>query len=160
MTWPTEAQCPKFYGPKGENQTSIVLPFPMVLDWDRTKTIRTMTCHEKVADAMLRVFTKLRDHYGMTQLEDLGINQFGGCLNVRPKRGSKPRNGQVQWSIHSWGCAVDLDPDRNKLKETKTTARFARPEYLPMWKIIEGEGAISLGRARNFDWMHFQFARV
>jgi hypothetical protein len=29
-----------------------------------------------------------------------------------------------------------------------------------MWRIIEGEGAVSLGRARNFDWMHWQFARL
>ena len=154
MTWPTEAQCPKFYGPKGENQTSIALPFPMVLDWDKTKTIRTMTCHEKVAEPMTRIFQNLLAHYGLEKLRELGIDQFGGCLNVRLKRGSKS-----SWSIHSWGCAVDLDPDRNGLRETSKTARFARPEYLPMWKIIENEGAVSLGRARNFDWMHWQFAR-
>jgi len=155
MNWPTEAQCLKFYGKMGENQTQIVLPYPMVLDWAPTTRITTMTCHEKVADAMLRVFTKLRSEYGEEKLHELGIDQFGGCLNVRLKRGSSS-----QWSIHSWGCAVDLDADRNMLKESKRTARFARPEYLPMWRIIEGEGAVSLGRARNFDWMHWQFARL
>jgi len=155
MTWPTEAECPKFYGPKGENQTSIVLPYPMVLDWDTKTTIKKMTCHEKVADSLIRIFKKLLDEYGIEELKKLGIDQFGGCLNVRLKRGSKS-----SWSIHSWGCAVDLDPDRNQLRETSKTARFARPEYLPMWKIIENEGAVSLGRARNFDWMHFQFARL
>jgi hypothetical protein len=154
MTWPTEAQCPKFYGKMGENQTQIVLPYPMVLDWAPTTRITKLTCHEKVADAMLRVFTKLKGEYGEEKLRELGIDQFGGCLNVRLKRGSKSA-----WSIHSWGCAVDLDADRNMLKETKRTARFARLEYLPMWKIIEGEGAVSYGRARDFDWMHWQFAR-
>jgi len=154
MTWPTEAECPKFFGKKGENQTQIVLPYPMVLDWNKAARITTMTCHEKVADAMLRVFTKLKGEYGEAKLHELGIDQFGGCLNVRLKRGSSS-----QWSIHSWGCAVDLDADRNMLKETKRTARFARLEYLPMWKIIEGEGAVSYGRARDFDWMHWQFAR-
>ena len=155
MNWPTESECPKFYGPKGENQTSIVLPYPMVLDWEPATVIHKMTCHEKIADALTRIFTKLLAEYGEAKLRDLGINQFGGCLNVRLKRGSK-----TSWSIHSWGVAVDLDPDRNQLRETSRTARFARPEYLPMWKIIEGEGAVSLGRARNFDWMHFQFARL
>ena len=155
MTWPTEAECPKFYGPKGENQTQIVLPYPMVLDWEPSTRITKMTCHEKVADAMLRVFTKLKGEYGEEKLRELGIDQFGGCLNVRLKRGSSSA-----WSIHSWGCAVDLDADRNMLKETKRTARFARPEYAPMWKIIEGEGAVSYGRARDFDWMHWQFARL
>ena len=155
MTWPRESECPKFYGPKGENQTVIDLPYPMTLDWDRGKVIRRMTCHEKVAEPMRRIFDKLLAEYGAARLTELGIDQFGGCLNVRLKRGSRS-----SWSIHSWGVAVDLDPDRNLLRETARTARFARPEYLPMWKIIEGEGAVSLGRARNFDWMHFLFARL
>jgi hypothetical protein len=107
-----------------------------------------------VAEAMSRVFSKLHSEYGNAKLAELGIDRFGGCLNVRLKRGSKSA-----WSIHSWGCAVDLDPARNQLRETSATARFARPEYLPMWKIIESEGAVSLGRAKNYDWMHFQFAR-
>jgi hypothetical protein len=155
MTWPTESECPKFYGPKGENQTSIVLPYAMVLAWDVSAKVSRMTCHEKVADPMRRIFTKLLEEYGEAKLRELGIDRFGGCLNVRLKRGSR-----TSWSIHSWGCAVDLDPDRNGLRETSKTARFARPQYLPMWKIIEGEGAVSLGRARNFDWMHWQFARI
>jgi hypothetical protein len=155
MNWPTEAQCPKFYGKMGENQTQIVLPYPMVLDWAPGTRITEMTCHEKVADAMLRVFTKLKGEYGEEKLRELGIDQFGGCLNVRLKRGSKS-----SWSIHSWGCAVDLDPDRNQLRWDMKRAQFGKPEYIPMWKIIEGEGAVSLGRARGFDPMHWQFARL
>lgn len=155
MNWPTESQCPKFYGPKGENQTSIILPYPMILDWSPKESIKKMTCHEKVANSMLRIFKKLLDEYGFEELHKLGIDQFGGCLNVRLKRGSK-----TAWSIHSWGCAVDLDPDRNTLKMTMKQAQFGKPEYLPMWKIIEGEGAVSLGRTKNFDPMHWQFARL
>jgi hypothetical protein len=29
-----------------------------------------------------------------------------------------------------------------------------------MWKIIESEGAVSLGRRKDYDWMHWQFARL
>lgn len=143
-----------FYGPVGENQTQIALPYPMVLDWDVTAKVTKITCHEKVADAMTRIFQGLLATYGYDKLHDLGIDQFGGMLNVRKMRGGSA------WSIHSWGAACDLDADRNTLRETKKTARFARPEYLKMWKIIEAEGATSLGRARDFDWMHFQFANL
>lgn len=155
MSWPTEADCEKFYGPKGENQTSIQLPYAMRLAWDAKVAVSKITCHEKVAEPLGRIFANLLSEYGYDKLQQLGIDLFGGCLNVRLKRGSKSA-----WSIHSWGVAVDLDPDRNRLRETSRTARFARPEYAAMWRIIEDEGAVSLGRARNYDWMHFQFARL
>jgi len=51
-----------------------------------------------------------------------------------------------------------MDPDNNQLKWGKDRASFAKPVYNDYWKIVEAEGATSLGRSRNFDWMHFQFA--
>lgn len=151
--WPKQdyASMVKFYGPVGENQIQIQLPYPMVLDWE-PKTVTRITCHEKVADAMVRIFKNLQSHYGYDKLHALGIDQFGGMLNVRKMRGGSA------WSIHSWGAAIDLDPNRNQLKWGKDRAQLAKPVYLPMWKIIEAEGATSLGRARNIDFMHSQFA--
>ena len=155
MTWPTESECTKFFGTKGENQTSIQLPYPMRLAWDMDTLVHKITCHEKVAEPLGRIFAKLYSEYGQAKLTELGIDRFGGCLNVRLKRGSK-----TSWSIHSWGVAIDLDPDRNTLRETSRTARFARPEYLEMWRIFESEGFVSLGRAKDYDWMHAQAARL
>lgn len=154
--WPKQdyASMVKYFGAIGENQIQIQLPYPMILDWDTTTTVKRITCHEKVAEAMTTIFKNLLSHYGEEKIHELGIDQFGGMLCVRKMRGGSA------WSIHSWGVACDLDPDRNQLRETKKSARFARPEYLPMWKIIEAEGATSLGRARDFDWMHFQFANL
>jgi hypothetical protein len=77
---------------------------------------------------------------------------FGGCLNVRKMRGGSA------WSIHSWGAAIDLDPDNNQLKWASPKATFSKKEYEPFWKIVEAEGWTSLGRRRNYDWMHFQAA--
>jgi hypothetical protein len=68
--------------------------------------------------------------------------------------------GGTALSMHAWGIAVDLDPINNQLRWGKDRASFARPEYLPFWKIVEAHGATSLGRAKNYDWMHFQFATI
>jgi hypothetical protein len=144
----------KFFGPVGQNQTQIALPYPMVLAWDMGVKVSRITCHEKVVSSLQSIFDKLLAEYGHTRIRELGIDLFGGCLNVRKMRGG------TAWSIHSWGAAIDIDPDRNRLRETSATARFARREYLPMLEAFESEGWVSLGVARDYDWMHFQAARL
>ena len=62
--------------------------------------------------------------------------------------------------MHSWGIAVDLNPAQNRLKWDDKKAVFAKPVYLPFWEIVESYGGVSLGREKNFDWMHFQFAKL
>ena len=105
-------------------------------------------------DSLYRVLNKVLSAYGENEIHRLGLDLFGGCLNVRKKRGGS------QMSTHSWGIAVDYDPSHNKLRWGMDRARFAKPEYLEWWKIWESEGWVSLGRQRNFDWMHIQAAKV
>jgi hypothetical protein len=68
--------------------------------------------------------------------------------------------GGTKWSTHSWGIAIDYDPERNRLNWGRDKASFAKPEYGDWWKIWEKEGWVSLGRTRNFDWMHIQAAKL
>ena len=96
------------------------------LAWDLNTKVSRMSCHKLVADKFLGVFNDLLAHYGYEKIVLLGIDLFGGCFNFRKMRGGS------DWSKHSWGVAVDLDPARNLLKETSKTARFARPEYQEM----------------------------
>ena len=129
---------------------TIQLPYPMRLAWDTDTSVNRMRCHKLVADKFLAVFNEIHRVYGYAKIKELGIDLFGGCFNFRKMRGGN------DWSRHSWGVAIDLDPARNKLKETSKTARFARPEYKPMIDIFYKHGFISLGVEKNFDWMHFE----
>lgn len=144
----------KKYGSPNETGSGylvkIELPYPMRIAWDTTHTVSTMMCHKLVADKLIAIFNDLLAHYGIEKIKELGIDLFGGCFNYRKMRGGS------DWSTHSWGIAIDLDPSRNKLKETSKTARFARPEYKPMIDVFYKHGFESLGREKNYDWMHFQ----
>jgi hypothetical protein len=125
----------------------IVLPYPMYYDG---KKVTKISCHKLVADKLLAIFNDILDFYGQEAIHDLKIDDYGGCFNYRLMRGG------TKLSVHSWGCAIDLNPSRNLLKETSKTARFARMEYKPMIDIFYKHGFESLGREKNYDWMHFQ----
>ena len=149
----TTEQTIKRYGvpnEQGSYLTTINLPYPMRIAWDLNTTVTKMRCHKDVAYNFKAVFDELLRVYGYEQIKELGIDLFGGCFNFRKMRGGS------SWSKHSWGIAIDLDPARNKLKETSKTARFARPEYKQMIDIFYKHGFISLGREKNYDWMHFE----
>lgn len=153
--WPlqTQSELEKFYGPVGSNMTKVVLPYPVKIAWATEKVVTRFTCHEKVADSISRVLTRVADHYG-DDISKLGLDLWGGCLNVRKMRGGS------KWSTHSWGMAIDWDPSRNQLRWKKDKANFAKPVYEKWWKLWEQEGWVSLGREKNYDWMHVQAARV
>jgi hypothetical protein len=154
--WPTQdyKSMTSFYGDIGENQTLLVLPYPMKLAWDNSTWVTKLTCHKKVTKSIYTIFENTLKTYGEKEITKLKLDIFGGCLNVRKMRGGS------SWSIHSWGTAIDLDPDNNMLKWGRDKATFAKKEYNEFWKIVEAEGWISLGRVKNYDWMHFQAARL
>lgn len=151
--WPTQANVPSFYGAVGANQVMIEVPYEMKLAWDTSSPVRRISCHAKVADSVVRVLSKVKATYG-TDIPRLRLDLFGGCLNVRKMRGGS------SYSMHAWGIALDFDPDRNALRMNHNMATFARDEYLPWFEAWEEEGWVSLGRERDFDWMHVQAARL
>ena len=153
--WPRQGAVAAFYGPAGGPDCTAgrcVLPFAFPLAWDGSQRVTQFACHAKVAAALTGIFADAAAHYGETEFRRLRLDQFGGCYNYRPMRGG------TALSMHAWGIAVDLDPINNQLLWGKDRAAFARPEYDPFWRIVEAAGATSLGRAKNYDFMHFQFA--
>lgn len=156
--WPTEREVlsgHSIFGHPGDpgSLVSIPLPYPLRPSWSPDTELTSITCHRLIAGPLTRIFQRTLEHYGMDRIRELRLDIYGGCFNNRPIRGgSRP-------SLHAWGIAVDLDPERNTLYMIAPEAAFSGPEYDAFWSIVEREGAFSLGRERNYDWMHFQFAR-
>jgi hypothetical protein len=117
-------------------------------------SISHISCHTKVADSLEAVLANVHAHYGDAELKRLRLNLFGGCFNPRKKRGGS------SWSTHAWAVAIDWDPSRNQLQWGRDRASLSRPEYTFWWRAWEAEGWVSLGRSRNYDWMHIQAARL
>lgn len=149
----TDQQIIAKYGQPGDvNQlTKILLPYPMRIAWKPESTVNAIQCHKLIANELLTVFNDIKFHYGYDDLKALGIDLFGGCVNVRLMRGSK-----TKWSRHSWGIAVDIFPEKNGLRTKWIDAQFSKPEYVKMVEIFYNHGFFSYGKERNFDAMHFE----
>lgn len=155
--WPAQSEIRNNKSPFGKNGTGLVtisVPYPLRLAWDTKQTVTRITCHALVSEALQRIFQKTLAHYGLGKIKELGLDLYGGCYNDRPIAGGKSK------SMHAWGIAVDFDPDHNGMNTHAPHARFSGREYEPFWDIVEGEGAVSLGRKKDYDWMHFQFAEL
>jgi hypothetical protein len=138
------------YGSVGTDQVRAQIPYTLRLDWDLSTTITSFSCHRLVKDEVESIFNSILRHYGPERIRQLGLDRFGGCLNVRKKRGGST------WSTHSWGSSIDLYPTQNQMRWKKDRAFFARKEYEVFMNIWDNHGWMSLGRCANFDWQHFQ----
>ncbi|MEY9234065.1 peptidoglycan hydrolase-like protein with peptidoglycan-binding domain [Bradyrhizobium japonicum] len=154
--WPKESQAAltAFYGPHGDPGALVQVrcPWPLQIAWEPYTPVKTIRCHRKVADSLGTVLEAIHQRYGEAELKRLGLNLFGGSYNDRKIRGGD------RWSTHAWGIAIDWDPDRNQLNWHQDKAGLARPEYNDWWAIWEREGWYSLGRKKDYDWMHVQAA--
>jgi hypothetical protein len=153
----TTAQAIRDFGKpnqQGSYLTTIDLPYPMRLAWDKKTTVKKMRCHKLVAQNFHNVFTDLLNHYGLPKIQELGIDLFGGCFNFRAMRGGS------DYSRHSWGIAIDLDPERNGLKTPFLKAQFSKPEYNALHEIFEKHGFENLGKVMNYDTMHWQIKHI
>ena len=154
---PAYEDIPRVFGPAaGPLATAgrCILPFPFVIAWDKTQKINSFACHQLAAPVFMSIIAEAAKHYGEKQFRALRLDYFGGCYNHRPMRGGN------RLSTHSWGIAWDIDPIRNQLRWDGDRAALARPEYGPFWNIVEAHGAVSLGRTRDFDWMHVQLSKA
>lgn len=117
------------------------VPFPLVLSFDHSRSVTHFSCHKLMVGVFENVFSEIQSQGLQSQ-----ISSFGGCFSFRPQRtGSK-------LSAHSWGIAIDLNPETN--------AQGSAGNMSP--------GIVEIFRASGFEWggdwpgrtrdpMHFQF---
>jgi hypothetical protein len=156
--WPSQAAVRggnSIFGKAGDaEQVYLTLPYPMRLAWETETVVKRIMCHKLVKDSLERIFQKTLDFYGIDKIQELGLDLYGGCYNNRNTIGGSSK------SIHAWGIAVDMDPDHNAYKTKAPKASLSGAEYDAFWSFVEAEGGVSLGRERDYDWMHFQFATL
>lgn len=84
--------------------TTLVLPFSMPLDWERSVLVSKMRCHKLIADTFEEVFNQIVEQ-GLQST----VKTFGGCYEGRTQRGANVI------STHAWGIAIDLNPFENQM---------------------------------------------
>ena len=90
--------------------------------------------------------------WGTEAIERARLDLCGGVFNFRLQRGGS------NLSIHSWGAAIDIDPERNRLGRRYSAGAGMIPRAAV--DIFEAEGWEWGGRWSRPDAMHFQAART
>lgn len=123
------------------------IPYPMRLSWKTDEVVHKLTCNVACRSSLMNILDRILKMYGsMKEVQDAGMDLYGGCYNFRRARGTgKP-------SMHSWGAAIDLNPDQNPL------GKKWEKGMMPMCvvQLFEDEGWTWGGRWKNRpDCMHF-----
>lgn len=156
--WPTQAEVrtgKSLFGLAGneKNLATFIFPYQMFYNGQEIRSNSTRV-HKLVLEPLRRIFDRTLGFYGARRIHELGLDRFDGCFNNRATVGGKSK------SLHAWGIALDMDAGRNSYNVRSPQAAFSGKEYEMFWSFVESEGGVSLGRERNLDWMHFQFARL
>ena len=153
--WPTQKEVRSgksvFGAPGSKRLVRIVPPYPLYYDGGK---VSSLAVHELVADDVVEALQEVLDVYGYARIKELGLDQYGGCYNYRKTTGGSTL------SMHAWGIALDFCPEGNGMHDRAPEASLSREECRAWWDIWERHGAVSMGRARGYDWMHVQFARL
>ena len=120
--WPKQSECKSFYGnpdangdgsadPQWEHTNLMIIqcPWVLTLSWNPSGLTRKIRAHRRCASSLQSVLEKIWMSYGQDQkkIEEARLHLFGGSYQFRLKR----RGNSL--SMHSYGCALDFDPQVN-----------------------------------------------
>ena len=142
----------RVFGAPGNESNLVTFTFPylMVLAWDKRTMVKRSRCHKLIKEPLVAALQELLDTYGTAWIKQHGLHLFGGIYNFRKTRGGKST------SKHSWGIAIDLNPDSNGNRVPWPSKATMPIEAI---KIFEKHGFKSAARAWGRDAMHFQYTK-
>jgi len=119
------------------------IPFPLRLSWKPHVLTKYIQCHRDIGEALIDALHEIGQYKGVDWLGDKRYDYYGGCFNFRKKR------GQGQLSVHSYGIAIDLNPQ---------LAPYRKKSHQPKFIV---DAFVSRGFYWGGDWlvpdgMHFQ----
>lgn len=141
------------YGRAGDesNLVTVDAPYTLYVEGKATNRLRV---HKAIADRVQAALRDVLTVYGKENIHRLKLDVYDGCFNNRSTVSGKSK------SMHAWGIALDFCAEDNTYSMKAPKARFSGAEYKHWWEIWESHGAVSLGRERDYDWMHLQFATL
>lgn len=160
--WPHESVLTlnAFYGdPRGgngnssahwenENLVRWVPPYPMFYSDGRHTPMEHLRIHRKCVPAFDAAFKDVLDQLGHDYILEKRLNITGGTFCYRLERGGS------RLSVHSWGCAIDMDPVHNPFPHHWMAARGMID--LKFAQLMEKHGFCWRGLNGDDDPMHFQ----
>lgn len=133
---------------EADNIMRVIPPYPMVLAWDTSRKVKTISIHKKCAKSLGNILAAIAKEFTPAEREQFQLNRLGGAYIFRPQRGSH------NLSKHSWGCAIDLAPELNVM----SWEYGIRQNMMPM-KVVDifaAEGWKWGGLWARPDAMHFE----
>lgn len=141
--WPKsdQASLSAFYGSPGDESRLVNLNVEGLGVMYEGRAVKTIRCHERVAQSLRRVIVSLSETHPQI------LKEYAGVYNNRLMRG-----GSLP-SLHARGAAIDLWPDRNG-NYTHWPTRAMMP--LEVMEAFSREGWLSAGAFWSRDAMHAQ----
>lgn len=153
-TWPLERNAAAFYGdPRAddfERKNIVYVKPPFRMTYDGKPLTKGVRVHRKCAESLSRVYAAIWEAYGRSQsaLDATGFTKTAGGFVIRNKRGGRTL------SMHSYGAAVDHDPENNARGDTSPA--FANHPKIVRAFAAEGWEWGGDWSGRSCDGMHWQ----
>ncbi len=142
----------KFGMPGKELEKKYLILWDVPTDLEIGVIPKRIYCHKAMIEPLSNAFDNL-----ITTGKVKELITWDGCYNFRAIRGYEKRwaaTGNIKYlSVHSWGCAIDVNQAWNRLGEKPTLT----PEFVKCFTLAGFDWG---GYWKRLDGMHFQLSSI